>query len=253
MGIRKNQATLTTAERASFVTAIKALKANGVYDEFVEQHLAAFLAGPNDPAHGGPAFLPWHREYLRRFERALQEIDPNVSLPYWDWTVDRTPTASLWGPDFMGGNGTGADQRVMDGPFAFATREFTLNVRDPGDTTPFLTRAFGAMGSLPTQQLDHHALEYTYDNEPTSPQAVALTIDAPGVAASIGQAGEVDVFSFVVSTTGNYTIETQGPTDVVLGLYGPNDMATLIAEDDDSGADAKPRINRNLTPGNDRG
>ena len=363
MGIRKNQATLTTAERASFVTAIKALKANGVYDEFVEQHRAAFLAGPNDPAHGGPAFLPWHREYLRRFERALQEIDPNVSLPYWDWTVDRTPTASLWGPDFMGGNGTGADQRVMDGPFAFATGEWTLNVRDPGDTASFLSRAFGAMGSLPIQQavnaakgvvpydaapwnansgmnnsfrnrlegvihnpghmwvggsmmamsspndpvfwlhhcnidrlwaewqrehpervylppsgtpavvaghalddpmppwndeatpptprsvLDHHALEYTYDNEPTSPQAVDLTIDAPGVAASIGQAGEVDVFSFVVSTTGNYTIETQGTTDVVMGLYGPNDMATLIAEDDDSGANANSRINRNLTSG----
>ena len=81
MGIRKNQATLTSTERAAFVTAVKALKANGAYDQFVAQHRTAFLAGANDPAHGGPAFLPWHREYLRRFERALEQIDSNVSLP----------------------------------------------------------------------------------------------------------------------------------------------------------------------------
>ena len=103
MGIRKNQSSLTSAERSAFVAAVKALKANGAYDVFVAEHRAAFLAGPNDPAHGGPAFLPWHREYLRRFERALQEFDPSISLPYWDWTVDRTATASIWGPDFMGG------------------------------------------------------------------------------------------------------------------------------------------------------
>ena len=80
MGIRKNQSSLTPAEKSAFVAAVKALKTNGVYDTFVAQHRAAFLAGPNDPAHGGPAFLPWHREYLRRFERALQEIDASVSL-----------------------------------------------------------------------------------------------------------------------------------------------------------------------------
>lgn len=363
MGIRKNQATLTSAERAAFVSAVKALKANGAYDQFVAQHRAAFLAGANDPAHGGPAFLPWHREYLRRFERALEQLDPNVSLPYWDWTVDRTLTASLWDSDFMGGNGAGADQRVMDGPFAFSTGEWTLNVRDPGDTTSFLTRAFGAMGALPTQQavsdakevipydaapwnanssmntsfrnrlegvihnpghmwvggsmmamsspndpvfwlhhcnidrlwaewqtehpeqgylppsgtsgvvaghalddpmppwdneaspptprsvLNHHALDYTYDSEPALPQAVALTVNAPPVAASIGQAGEVDVYSFVVGAAGNYVIETQGTTDVVMGLYGPNDMTTLIVENDDGGVQGNSRISRNLSLG----
>ena len=34
------------------------------------------------------AFLPWHREYLLRFERDLQSINPEVTLPYWEWETD---------------------------------------------------------------------------------------------------------------------------------------------------------------------
>jgi hypothetical protein len=48
--------------------------------------------------HGGPAFLPWHRELCNRFEAMLQEIDPKVALHYWDWQTD--PRAS---PDGKGG------------------------------------------------------------------------------------------------------------------------------------------------------
>ena len=33
-------------------------------------------------------FLPWHRAYLYWFEKYLQDAchDPNVTIPYWDWT-----------------------------------------------------------------------------------------------------------------------------------------------------------------------
>jgi tyrosinase len=30
-------------------------------------------------------FLPWHRAYLYRFEKALQDQVPSVTIPYWDW------------------------------------------------------------------------------------------------------------------------------------------------------------------------
>jgi tyrosinase len=167
MGIRKNQANLTAAERAAFVAAVKTLKANGVYDTFVAQHRAAFMASPNDPAHNGPAFLPWHREYLRRFERTLESLDPSVSLPYWDWTVDNSLASSLWDVGFMGGNGDGAGGRVTTGPFAYATGTWTLTVLDPGETAPFLTRALGDMGALPTQPAVDSALDVVpYDAAP---------------------------------------------------------------------------------------
>jgi tyrosinase len=37
--------------------------------------------------HGWERFLPWHRVYLYEFEQALQDVCPDVTLPYWDWTM----------------------------------------------------------------------------------------------------------------------------------------------------------------------
>ena len=41
-----------------------------------------------DIAHGTPFFLPWHRAYLYRWERAIRDQVPNAMLAWWDW---RTP------------------------------------------------------------------------------------------------------------------------------------------------------------------
>jgi tyrosinase len=170
MGIRKDQAALTPAERAAFVAAVLALKAEGTYDVFVAQHRTAMQAGTNDPAHNGPAFLPWHREYLRRFERALQTVDPSVWLPYWDSTVNQFVTALPWTADFMGGNGSGTTHRVITGPFAFATGDWPLTVRDSGDTRVDLRRAFGQqVRILPSPDLAKYLNNVVpYDSAPWS-------------------------------------------------------------------------------------
>src|SRR5919199_6578827 len=36
-------------------------------------------------AHGTPLFLPWHRAYLYRFERALRDQESDAMLAWWDW------------------------------------------------------------------------------------------------------------------------------------------------------------------------
>ncbi|RKP09204.1 hypothetical protein THASP1DRAFT_3510, partial [Thamnocephalis sphaerospora] len=86
-----------------------------MYDRFVQVHL-----DNTDFAHGVPSFLPWHRKFTRDFELALQRIDPTVSVPYWDWSLDsQAPEQSpIFGADMFGGNGQGEDNCVMDGKFA---------------------------------------------------------------------------------------------------------------------------------------
>jgi hypothetical protein len=80
-------------------------------------------------------------------------------------------------------------------------------------------------------------------------QGVELTIAAAPVPAVIGTAGEEDMFNFTAAAAGTYTIETSGATDVVMGLFGPDDVTKSIARDDDSGVGTNARIVQVLQPG----
>ena len=95
MRVRKNAALLTNDEWTRYLNAVVTLKHTfpagssvSIYDQLVAMHLCVWgllggtgPAGGTDGAHNGPAFLPWHREYLRRYEEALAAVDPGVSLP----------------------------------------------------------------------------------------------------------------------------------------------------------------------------
>lgn len=82
---------------------------------------------------------------------------------------------------------------------------------------------------------------------PTFTELPVLSLEA--YAASIGKAGEEDRYKFTIKNSGRYTIETLGPTDLVMKLFGPNSQTQLVAEDDDSGESFNPRIMANLSPG----
>ncbi|MFD3535053.1 tyrosinase family protein [Streptomyces sp. NPDC058664] len=168
---RKNQRDLTSAERKKFVAAVLELKRSGVYDDFVRTHIDYYTSdgeGRLRVAHMAPSFLPWHRKFLLEFERALRRVDPTVTVPYWDWTRDNTPAASLWNDDFMGGNGRRGDLQVMTGPFARAGGRWTITHGMTEGT--FLTRDFGRPRdpiTLPTgADLDEVMRETVYDVAP---------------------------------------------------------------------------------------
>jgi tyrosinase len=155
--LRKDAARLTAAERRVFVEAVLALKRRpspyldgvSIYDQFVLWHRDAFdcliMA-----AHNHPAFLPWHRQFLIMFEDELRRVDPDVTIPYWDWTVDRTPDSSPWQPDLMGGNGDPAQEyAVTTGPFRKGAWELVVFDHEDDDRLPYLTRDFGRFPGRP--------------------------------------------------------------------------------------------------------
>jgi hypothetical protein len=85
---------------------------------------------------------------------------------------------------------------------------------------------------------------------PTVADATELKVNAARrTPASIGKFGEEDLFTFMVAKAGRHVIDTRGPTDVIMKLYGPNSQTQLIAEDDDSGVSFNARIAADLVPG----
>ncbi|WEH43264.1 tyrosinase family protein [Streptomyces sp. NBC_01218] len=168
---RKNQRDLTRTERKRFVDAVLTLKRSGRYDDFVATHREFYVTDGEDrprAAHMTPSFFPWHRQYLLEFEGALRAIDPAVSVPYWDWTRDRSPQGPPWTPDFLGGNGRESDRQVVTGPFAY--QEGNWHLGNGVTDRPYLTRDFGRPAdpvALPTAKDVRAALsDPLYDAEP---------------------------------------------------------------------------------------
>lgn len=136
---RQNYATLTAAQRQNFITRLRNMKSAGTYDSFVRQHALVLTAG-----HSGPAFLPWHRQFLREFESAL-----GMHIPYWDWTA------------FPAGFGAAISRPTTTAPTGSAASPFNdwRTVMYVSATNTFTTRAtFGlnrrfnpALTSLPTR------------------------------------------------------------------------------------------------------
>jgi len=84
---------------------------------------------------------------------------------------------------------------------------------------------------------------------PVVGDAAVVEVDGKSVTASIGKAGEEDLFTFHVTADGLYEMRTGGSTDVALKLFGPDSPTALIDEDNDSGYGVNARIRSRLVPG----
>lgn len=94
--VRKNVNALTPDELKRLRDAIAQMHTYDDYymDERSFNYWARIHA--SNCQHNWEEFLPWHRAYLYLFEKRLQDIDPSITLPYWDWTDDNQ--------NFPGGN-----------------------------------------------------------------------------------------------------------------------------------------------------
>jgi hypothetical protein len=98
--VRKNQSQLSASEWQALVAAIDAIRKPRAkkprYQDFVAVHNQG-MAGSGMHTWGvhtmgpmrGRNFLAWHRWFLRQFELRLQQADPEVTVPYWDWITYR--------------------------------------------------------------------------------------------------------------------------------------------------------------------
>jgi peptidoglycan hydrolase-like protein with peptidoglycan-binding domain len=108
-GMRRNVAHISQQERHRLRDAFLALDSTMIYPDGVtywdkqeEIHKSAHAGGQD--VHSGPGFLPWHRELVHRLEVLIRQVDPQLSLHYWDWTTDPTTAGgvNLFTTDFMG-------------------------------------------------------------------------------------------------------------------------------------------------------
>lgn len=90
MAVRKRATKMVAAEKKRFRDVITALIGSGTFGQLVADH-----ADMMHNMHGGMGaigrqrFLPWHRVYLLKLERAMQALDPQAFIPYWNWTSQR--------------------------------------------------------------------------------------------------------------------------------------------------------------------
>jgi len=128
-------------------------------------------------AHSGALFLPWHRAFIRLFERDLQTADEQrlvselgsapkkdeyiakyekLALPYWDWAVDssndsKSPKGYLWQETLLGGDGNEVNatekDRLETGPFKYSDWKLY------GPLPNYLQRRIGRQGASPPRAL----------------------------------------------------------------------------------------------------
>ncbi|KAJ9074313.1 hypothetical protein DSO57_1007734 [Entomophthora muscae] len=108
--VRREIRELSRKELREFHVALATVKRSGVLDNLCKMHLdyAEFT-------HATPYFLPWHRQFTHHFERQLRKVNPRVSLPYWNWSLDsQAPERSVvLSEDYFGSQGS---KCLSDGP-----------------------------------------------------------------------------------------------------------------------------------------
>ncbi|KAJ8601254.1 hypothetical protein CTAYLR_003265 [Chrysophaeum taylorii] len=120
--VRREVRSLTASDKEAFLSAARELwrtptaegreRYGSAYRDvhyFVRAHLYWGANYDCDHWHEGPGFATSHVAMSLAFERSLQSVDPSVSLPYWDFTIDdaasgnwRDGSLGIFGADAFG-------------------------------------------------------------------------------------------------------------------------------------------------------
>lgn len=125
--IRKNYSEMTQLERNNLVNAFYQLRTGpDLINDIAVFHGAFFNFDgtpdsllpdihfnlPDEPERD--IFFAWHRRQLFEVEQAMQDINPYISIPYWNTSTDQSINSPLWAQNFMGQFNTDWDlQRAL--------------------------------------------------------------------------------------------------------------------------------------------
>ena len=154
-------------------------------DDYVQIHLDQAGNKLCDHMHDGLGFLTQHMALTNQFETALQLVSPKVTVPYWDFTLDKyealgsdNPSVAIWDQELWTGNWfgntSGTSFAVSNGRFAFQkiTMDFNLTVRNPFgymrapwnmNKSPYLTRVHNFCGEYLNLETDWPSCETHWD------------------------------------------------------------------------------------------
>ncbi len=151
INLRKNINNLTVDELQKFRSAYK--KAMRLTDNRGYAYFAGFHGVPTFSCWHGPQtkdgwpgvrlFLPWHRAYLYRFEKALQDLEPGVTIPWWDWRSSGSSQNKI--PKAFSDKKAGSEPNILY-KFRMGFPEHGLN----RDTRRFPGKGFGPFEGLPS-------------------------------------------------------------------------------------------------------
>ena len=119
--VRKSVENMSAEEMKRYVDTFLKAASDPRYKEVFAQisySHARFMCG------GDPSVMPtmttWHRMHVVVMENLLRMIDCRVTIPFWDYALHPKQTwaqRKIFSPEVFGGNGTGPNLCVGDGPF----------------------------------------------------------------------------------------------------------------------------------------
>ncbi|MBK9169561.1 MAG: pre-peptidase C-terminal domain-containing protein [Bryobacterales bacterium] len=199
--------------------------------------------------HAGTSLAEYSRVVLHEFGHALgcihEHQHPHGGIP-WDKEAVYASYAAPpnnWSRDDVDAN-LFARYEIAQTNFSAFDRESIMLYPVPQELT-LGDYSVGWNGVLSATDKRFIAAQYPR----LAPDARTIEVDGDALADSIGTHGESDLFHFTVEAPGRFQIETEGRTDVVMRLLGPNNDTDLIEEDDDSGKGRNARIIAHLDPG----
>ena len=230
MKARKNVATLSAQERQDFVDAVIAVRQKpsirglaNRWDDFVRIHVDAMMMANPSWGHGGSAFTAWHRVLLIKFEQELQTVKPSVTIPYWDWTVDRTFTSPPWLSDLLGGDGgpsspsAALSGEVTSGPLRHSAGNWNITNNDAMTNDDPFSRAYLARGF--TRYVNQNGVQDATQLPTAGQQSTALGRSSYSL---FRQDLEVVLHNLVHRWVGGQMLLMASPNDPVFWMHHAN-------------------------------